>query len=136
MQDKHSKMKNLNYSSITMQNYFKRRDLNVEQKKTIFKFRTRMSEFGDNFRGGRDQVPCPLCDTHVDKQELSYQCKVIQKEIDIAGSYEEIYSDNMNIDTVKTLQKILETRKRLKENGKLPVEAHVSQGPHPVLLKI
>ena len=136
MQDKHSKMKNLNYSSITMQNYFKRRDLDVEQKKTIFKFRTRMSEFGDNFRGGREQVLCPLCDTHVDKQELSYECKVIQKEIDIKGSYQEIYSDNININTVKTLQKILETRKRIKENGKLPVEAHVTQGPHPVLLKI
>ena len=123
MQDKHSKMKNLNYTSIMMQNYFKRTDLNVEQKKMIFKFRTRMSEFGENFRGGRDQVTCPLCETHMDKQELSYECKVIQKEIDIKGSFEDIYNDKISIHTVKTLEKIIETRKRLKENERLPAEA-------------
>ena len=114
-----------------MQNYFKRTDLNVEQKKMLFKFRTRMSEFGENFRGGRDQVTCPLCETHVDKQELSYECKVIQEEIDIKGSFEDIYNDKISIHTVKTLEKIMETRKKLKENERLPVQAHVTRGTPP-----
>ena len=56
MQQKHSKMKNLQYEDIQVQDYLTRCDINTEQKKLIFKYRTRMAEFGENYRGGRTQV--------------------------------------------------------------------------------
>ena len=52
IQLKHSKMKKLQYEDIQVQDYFTRCDINTEQKKLIFKYRTRMAEFGENFRGG------------------------------------------------------------------------------------
>ena len=49
-QDRHSKMENLKYSEITMQSYLKSDRISVSQKRTIFKFRTRMERFGENYR--------------------------------------------------------------------------------------
>ena len=82
-------MKNLQYRAFKIQNYFYRTDITNDQKKIIFKFRTRMADFGENYRGARDQVNCPLCDTHRDKQELSYTCKVIQNEVQPKGEFED-----------------------------------------------
>ena len=65
-------MKDLKYESIKIQKYFTRSDLSIEQKKLLFKFRTRMSDFGENYRAGRDKVICPLRESHMDNQELSY----------------------------------------------------------------
>ena len=126
MQNSHSKMNNIKYENIKMQNYFSRTDLNKEQKQMIFQFRTRMSNFGENYRGGRAQVNCPLCDNHRDKQELSYTCTVIQREVELKGSFEEIYGDNISIHTIESLQKISEVRKKLiTNNNLLPVLAQV-----------
>ena len=132
MKDKHSKMNNLDYEGIKMQNYFSRNDLKNEQKQIIFKFRTRMANFGENYRGSRDQVNCPLCDTHPDKQELSYTCKVIQNEVQPAGEFEDIYSDEISLHTIETLEKIMEVRKTAVTNNKpMPLLAQVSQGAKP-----
>ena len=91
-----------------------------------------MSNFGENYRGGRDQVNCPLCDEHQDKQELSYTCQVIKDEVEVKGNFEEIYSDNISVQTIETLQKITELREKLLENNKhLPLLAHVSLGDKP-----
>ena len=53
MQESHSKLKKLKYEGIKIQNYFSRTDINNEQKQIIFQFRTRMSNFGENYRGGQ-----------------------------------------------------------------------------------
>ena len=126
MQESHSKMNNLKYEEIKIQNYFSRTDINNEQKQIIFQFRTRMSNFGENYRGGRAQVNCPLCNDHRDKQELSYSCKVIQKEVELKGSFEDIYGDNISLQTIESLQNITEVRKKLlTNNNPLPLLAHV-----------
>ena len=117
MQDKHTKMNNLHYEGIKMQNYFYRNDINNEQKKLIFKFRTRMANFGDN---------------HQDKQELSYTCKVIKNEVQLKGVFEDIYGDKISKHTIETLEKITEVRKNVLTNNKpLPLMAQVSQGTKP-----
>ena len=132
MQDKHSKMKNLQYRAFKIQNYFYRTDITNDQKKIIFKFRTRMADFGENYRGARDQVNCPLCNSHRDKQELSYTCKVIQNEVELKGTFEDIYSDEISLSTIEDIQKITEVRKEMITNNKnLPLMAHVSQGVKP-----
>ena len=94
-------------------------ELNPNQKKILFKFRTRMAEFGENDRGGWAQVICPLCNVHLDNQEMSYQ---IKSEVLIEGKIEDIYKEEINVKTVKTIEKITEVRKSLQEDqwtGKL-----------------
>ena len=52
----HTKMRNIDYSELTIQTYLLREDISIEQKRMLFKFRTRMIEFGENFRAGREKV--------------------------------------------------------------------------------
>ena len=130
MQQKHSKMKNLYYKEIKTQNYFSRDDIDNEQKKMLFQYRTRMAEYGENFRGGRKQVTCPLCNNHLDKQELSYTCSIITNKLEIQGEFTDIYSDHINKQTVETLQQITKLRKLIisDKHTLLPQLAHVSLG--------
>ena len=83
-QAKHSKMENLQYKEIKMQNYLSS-EKTILQKKIIFKYRTRMEDYGENFRGGARQVMCPLCQLHLDNQELIFQCQVIKSQIEVKG---------------------------------------------------
>ena len=48
--ESHSKMTNLKYPEIVMQKYMLREDLKKEQKLLMFKYRTRMAKYGENFR--------------------------------------------------------------------------------------
>ena len=130
MQQKHSKMKNLCYEEIKIQNYFLRHDIDNEQKKNLFLYRTRMADYGENYRGGRKEVKCPLCYNHLDKQDLSYTCSILTNKLEIQGEFNDIYSDHVNKQTVITLQQITELRKIMLEdkNNFLPQLAHVSLG--------
>ena len=59
---------------------------------------------------------CPLCTTHEDSQEKSYECPTISQAINVKGNYDDIFSDNVKFETVETITKINEVRKR-EENG-------------------
>ena len=72
-------MKNVVYRDLTLQSYFSGEEFNSIQKKIIFKFRTRIERFGENFRGGEEKVTCPLCNLHLDNQEMSLQCPELKK---------------------------------------------------------
>ena len=111
----HTKMENINYEDLKIQTYFTRQDIRTEQKKILFKFRTRMARFGQNYRGGKEKIVYPLCDSHIDNQDLSYICPVIRKEVKIRGSSSDIYCQEINKNTVETLEKIVEVRKSLLE---------------------
>ena len=74
-----------------------------------------MARFGQNYRGGKEKIVCPLCDSHIDNQDLSYICPVIRKEVKIRGSSSDIYCQEINKNTVETLEKIVEVRKSLLE---------------------
>ena len=97
----HTKMENINYEDLKIQTYFTRQDIRTEQKKILFKFRTRMARFGQNYRGGKEKIVCPLCDSHIDNQDLSYICPVIRKEVKIRGSSSDIYCQEINKNTVE-----------------------------------
>ena len=56
----HSKMRNNSYEKLQIQSYLENSQLSVENKRDIFSYRTRMAEFGENFRGQRDFVICPF----------------------------------------------------------------------------
>ena len=114
-QSKHSKMDNVNYSELAIQKYFLLHGINVQEIRSVFRFRTRMAPYGENFRGNRDCVQCPLCSTHVDSQVLGLNCPAIRKIFNIDCDIQDVYSDSVTIDTAKTLTKILAIRKELME---------------------
>ena len=88
-------MENLTYTKLKMQNYLKSSEFNMNESLNIFKYRTRMADFGENFRAGYDRVLCPLCLGHLDNQSQSFQCIAINNEIKIQGNINELYGENI-----------------------------------------
>ena len=75
-----------------------------------------MESFGENYRGGVSFIPCPLCDTHLDNQEMAFKCPIIRKEIAVKGSINDIYQEEIDLETVNTILKISKYRKTTLEN--------------------
>ena len=114
-QAKHSKMENLQYSELAIQNYFLQPGINIDEIRSIFKYRTRMAPFGENFRAGRESVTCPLCSTHVDSQVMSFMCPAIRKNINIDCDIQDLYTDTMNMKTASTVSYIIKLRREILE---------------------
>ena len=112
-QDTHSKMENIYYTELKMQNYLKAPDIKINQKRAIFKWRTRMETFGENYRGSGGPVICPLCETHLDNQALSLQCPVIKKEVGGKSDIKDIFEDHIKLESVETVMKIMKIRENL-----------------------
>ena len=70
MKEKHSKLKNLTYSDLKMQNYLKASRVKATQNEieTIFKMRSRMADVKLNFRGKQAQLGEPHSETQVGLQ--------------------------------------------------------------------
>ena len=103
---------------MKIQDYFVREDLNTKQKKLIFKLRTRMAEFGENYRGGQEKRMCPLCYLHIDSQDLSYFCPEISNNINMSGNNSDIYNNYISVETVQSMEKVEDYRNRVKEKTK------------------
>jgi hypothetical protein len=116
---KHSKMDNLWYSSLGMQDYLKSNEFTTNEVRTIFSFRTRMANFGENFKNGRTHVPCPLCHLHLDTQAMAFQCSKVLEEVRIDGSYEDLFKEKISKDLAKTIVNIVEFRKKYLEERML-----------------
>ena len=87
-----------------MQNYLKLKDLTVEDGKRIFAYRTRMANYGENFRGLSDPKQCPLCSTHLDNQQMAFIWPRIKPNLCEAGKYEGIFKTYIPIERVKNLR--------------------------------
>ena len=117
MKVKHSKMNNLEYKELKLQEYFQLPRIRIEQVREIFKFRTRMLTFGENFRGAKESVICPLCRSHADSQAWCLQCPAMMKELSSSVKLDGIYGDEVTIETAETIEEIMKIRKRIIENG-------------------
>ena len=110
----HSKMLNLKYDELKIQDYLLDEKLSINQKLSTLKWRISCEDFGENYRGGRTVVICPLCMSHRDGQRESFtQCEFILKKIEILGQYEEIFNDVIPTKTIKILTKIANIRKQV-----------------------
>ena len=78
-----------------------------------------MANFGENFRNGRTQVPCPLCQVHLDSQAMAFQCIKLKSEINMRGKYEDLFKDDIPSELVKTLTKIVDYRTKYLEEKSL-----------------
>ena len=103
----HSKMDSLNYIKLELQDYLKLGTVDAVIAKTVFKYRTRMATFGENFRGKNGPVNCPLCGLHLDSQFMGfYNCQVLKNNIEINCKYEDIFRKSVPKDVATSLYEI------------------------------
>ena len=112
-----SKMKDLFYIELKMQEYLELKDMSASQAKALFKFRTRMAPFGENFRGGEKTVLCPLCKKHPDSQEESFSCVQVNRLVTVRGSYKEIFRTKFSPELVQTVYNIYNFREEYRKLG-------------------
>ena len=110
------KLERLDYDELRMQKYLACKNLSFEEKKLVFKFRTRMVAFGENFRAGRDATICPLCQQHSDSQYDLLNCEIIKESISQSKILQEfnmkdVLTENIQRDMVKLLKLAMEIRK-------------------------
>ena len=118
------KIKDLNYSSLVIQNYLKSERLNVQQRKFLSHLRGKMIKVRKNYSKMHECLLCPLCSIKgyhfEDSQEHLLQCVSLCKdsEIDTGTNYSDIFSDlpekYENITVL--LQQKLRLRERLLRN--------------------
>ena len=77
----HSKMKALHYTDIQLQEYMKSNRFTVEESQLIFSFRTKTAKFHGNYRGRSEPQMCPLCNLHLDNQELALECPAVKSDV-------------------------------------------------------
>ena len=115
----HSKMNNLKYDKLSMQEYFCSTNFNKIESQSLFKYRTRMSNFAANFPNGRSTIICPICEDEstTDSESHSFICEkmiILLPEISKNSSMD-IYSKD--IKTMKSgmeaLTQILNLRSEL-----------------------
>ena len=101
--EKHSKMGNLQYEELKMQNYLKNESITVKEAQNLFKYRTKVARFKENFRNNYDEIGCPLCLDQPDTQAHCVQCPIIKENIKIQGEYSDIFSEKISKEISKTL---------------------------------
>ena len=110
MKSSHSKLVNLEYTELKLQDYLKSNDFTVEETRTVFAFRTKMANFSENYRQKEGSSLCPLCGNHLDARELAFECPVVIESIGIRDSFEDIYTGKVSKHLAETLRRILELR--------------------------
>ena len=110
-----SKTENNLYKSLKMQKYLHLENLTKKQAIVVFKFRSRMAPFGENFRSGNLSTICPLCSAHVDSQENSLACSTLRRELRVKGNYHDIFSENIPEDLINTIFDVYNYRKEFQE---------------------
>ena len=117
-QGKHSKMANVKYVEMKMQEYFKTPGITTEEALNLFKWRVRMATFGENYRGGQPFVVCPLCLNHLDNQPMALSCEEMRKKLTIKISSEDIFKDDIPLEVAQQLSNFMKIRNDLLEAKK------------------
>ena len=111
------KLERLHYGELQIQDYLLDNQLTHDDKITILKLRTRMSDFGENFRAGKEFTVCPVCSSHLDCQSFLLQCPGLIHEIrtkfgpNHIDSIDEVYAEKISTKTIKTLTYAMDVRK-------------------------
>ena len=73
------KMNKISYNDLKIQPYITAKDISNDTVKEIFKYRTHMLDFDDNFKGSSESPSvCKLCKSHSDSQDRLEDCIVLQ----------------------------------------------------------
>ena len=110
LKEGHSKMSNLNYTDLKMQSYLRNSNINVSEAQNVFRFRTRSAYFKANYKSKYSDQSCPLCQLHLDTQELSFKCEKINEELEINEDYNNIFKKDVQSKLAKTLFEVTTIR--------------------------
>ena len=115
IKDTKSKLSAVQYNKLQPQEYLKMTNISLDQVLAILLFRTRMVPCDGNFKSSRTIKECPWCEDHPDTQDRFFDCEHIGKIININGTYNEIFGDQVSPALARTLRNIwmyrLERRK-------------------------
>ena len=114
--EEHSKLDNLFYKNLSIQNYLYDEKISYSQALSIFSFRTRMAKFSENYPGKEGVKTCPLCQNHFDLQKFSFQCQKMKENIEIKGNYSSLFSEQVDTDVAKTVEKISKFRDKYEQD--------------------
>ena len=104
-------MANINYTELKAQKYLTLENIKAEEVRNLFRLRVRMAPFGENFKDDREHVICPLCGNLWDSQAMSFQCEYITSRKNIMCDMADIYTDDINLETARTVREMLRFRK-------------------------
>ena len=91
-----------------------------------------MAQFGENYRGNKDNILCPLCHQGPDNQNHCFKCEIVTEKIDVKGiDMDDIYTNNISIQTSEILTKILELRKNIQEGEQVKKQQANEAQVHP-----
>lgn len=110
LKNQHSKMHMLEYNKLEMQKYLKCKTVTPKSAKTIFKFRTRMSEVKVNFKTRyNNDIQCviPNCQENDTQKHL-----LTHSDSGNPEKYNDLFSKNPNenLSITKSLEKVLNLR--------------------------
>jgi hypothetical protein len=85
----------------------------VKEAKNLFRYRTRVANFKENFRNSYASIACLLCEVQPDTQAHSVQCPVMKTKAIVVGTYSDIFAEDIPQDISKTLMEIFDIRENL-----------------------
>ena len=103
-------MSNLSYKELKIQGYLLCQEITVNQAKVLVKFRTRMANYGNNFKGTNKNLACLMCENHPDSQEFIFDCIYNKNNVKLRGKYKDIFTQKIEIEVIETLEKIYKHR--------------------------
>ena len=120
LKESHSKVRNLAFSNLKMQNYFKPSRVVISKNdiETIFKLRSKVSDVKLNFKGKYENLECRSCKIEEESQEHAYECIEIRKKRENKTKmieFEKIYGENAKnqAEIAKIFREMLEIRRKM-----------------------
>ena len=113
IQESHSKMDDLVYPRLKLQNYLKDGKISVQAAKTLFKWRTRSSMFKINFGNSYLNKACPYCLIEADSQEHALKCTVVKGKVEVKGEYSDIFDEDIDTNISETVMRITKLREEI-----------------------
>ena len=95
LQQTHSKAKPIQYEKFSLQNYLKADNkLTTKEKSFTFAVRTRMLELKANFKRGKNDLNCCLCNKHEENQQMLLKCSALNSDHESTPPYSDLYSED------------------------------------------
>ena len=109
LQQTHSKAKPIQYEKFSLQNYLRADNkLTTKEKSFTFALRTRMLELRANFKSGKSDLNCRLCNKHEENQQMLLKCSALNSDHLSTPPYSDLYSEDA--DKVTRISMILKKK--------------------------
>ena len=111
-----SKVSELTYTKLEMQQYLLDENLSTRQKQLLFRWRTKMTKVGWNY--GKKDMLCPICSDAEDTQDHLLECSALSSDSLFNQSVDMEYDLNLHITRLEAVVRkreiILHEREKLK----------------------